>query len=131
MGGRVAGFHSVGVSKEMARPINLNCLEVFGLNAVSMGYSNYSLGELSGTEIVEEKTRQADYRMILRDGNVLGMQVIASNNLPSLLGLIHNSKTFSAIENRLGCTLFMAKNPFHFPWPTRKHSENSKRIGSD
>lgn len=73
---QIAAFNCLGIPRAYPGSLNLVGLEVFGTYAVSMGATAAELGAGSDVEVVERRRARYDYRLLMRQGVVLGAQFV-------------------------------------------------------
>jgi NADH oxidase (H2O2-forming) len=71
--GEVAAFNSLGIPKAYPGSLNLVGLELFGTYAVSLGVVEASQ---QGFDIIEKASVNSYSRVVMRDGSVVGMQLV-------------------------------------------------------
>jgi len=112
MGGKVAGLHAIGISRKFPGPVNLNCIQIYDLTAVSFGYSDSMLSGLEGRDVLEGSMFDGEYRMVLLNGNLVGMQLIAKDDkLIPLCNLVQKKGNFSMMRRAFGDSEFIMRNP--------------------
>lgn len=86
----VAGNNCLGKQEKYPGSINITGVDIFGVQAVSMGVTSATVGQdINKLEIVE-RSRGLDYlRLIIRDGVLVGVQAVSKiKDLGFLLGAI-------------------------------------------
>jgi len=112
MGGKVAGLNAIGISRKYPGPVNLNCIQVYDLTAVSVGYSDFMLSGLKGRDVREGSMFEGAYRMVLLNGNLVGMQLIAKDDkLIPLFNVVQKKGNFSVMKKAFGDSEFIMRNP--------------------
>lgn len=112
--GKVAALNAIGVSKEMSSLINLNCIKIFDLYAISLGYTSNSLCGSKEKDIVEGLVYRGEYRIVLFNRNLVGIQIIGNNNIVAVFNLIYQKEKLPVRTDALKSDEVMRKNPFYF-----------------
>lgn len=86
--GRVAGYNMAGVRKRYEGLESINILDIYGVPVLSIGLSS---SELKGFEIEKVKTNRAVKKLLLKDGRILGLQMI---------GTVRNSGYFLTLAKK-------------------------------
>lgn len=114
VGGKVAGLNAMSIVRKFLRPVNMNIVQIYGLSATSIGYSDFSLGGLKGSDFIEGSMLGGEYRVILHNGNLVGMQIIGmKDNLVPLVSMIYKHEKLSRVNNALISSEFIRGNPFY------------------
>jgi hypothetical protein len=66
--------------------------------------------------VIEGKTFKGEYRIILCDRKMVGVQMVGDNGIAPMFNLIYQRKDRSFIENALKSNNFIRKNPFYYSW---------------
>ncbi len=111
IGGRITALNAIGISRRMPEQINLNRIKICGLNFFAMGYSSYSLEGIAKKDIIKSSVYGGEYRIILADGHLVGMQIIGTKNMVSLFNLIYKKENLSRIINAIRSNELIRENP--------------------
>ena len=112
MGGKVAGLNAIGISRKYPNPVNLNCIQVYDLTAVSVGYSDFMLSGLKGRDVLEGSMCGGEYRIVLLNWNLVGMQLIAKDDkLIPLFNVVQKKGNFSVMKRAFRGSEFIMRNP--------------------
>jgi NADH oxidase (H2O2-forming) len=129
IGGKVAGLNAIGISRKYSPPLNLNCIQINDVTAISLGYSDCSLRGLDGKDVIEGSTPKGEYRIILLNGNLVGMQIVAkNNNLILLFNSIYTQKKLSMVKRAFRHDEFTMRNPLYFLLLTTRNFHLMKKI---
>lgn len=112
--GKVAGLNAIGVSKKMSSQTNLNCIKIFDLYAASLGYTSNSLYGSKGKNIIEGHVYRGEYRIVLFDRNLVGIQIIGNNNILPVFNLMYQKEKWSVRNDALKSDELIRKIPFYF-----------------
>jgi len=74
--GEIAGLNCLGVNKRYRGFTNVVCIDIFGARAVSLGHPVVLVDEKDGLEEIERAYGKIYYKIILKDGNIMGVQSI-------------------------------------------------------
>jgi len=99
IGGRTAGSNAIGIERRVTSWLNVYCLQLFGMTATSVGYSDLFLKGLEGNAYVEGKMLGNEYRITLHNGNIIGMQVLGSEeNVIPLYNMVSRQDKYSTLQ---------------------------------
>ncbi|MCG6534641.1 MAG: FAD-dependent oxidoreductase, partial [Syntrophales bacterium LBB04] len=89
LGGKITGSNIVGISRRKPDPMRLRLLTVFGLKICAMGYAGYALPGTAKKEVIGGTVSGGEYRVLLANGSLVGMQIVGTGNPGSLFPVIY------------------------------------------
>lgn len=98
--GEVAGYNAAGMSREYDGSLNTTGLNLFGLQAVSIGMTGNEVAE--GAEVIEREREGGYQRLILQGSEVVGVQAVNwSEDVGYLLASIARKEKVAGIADAL------------------------------
>lgn len=91
--GRIAGENMAGVQSSFVGSFMVNIIDIFGVSALSMGMASF---EDSGMSEVKFETNRVMKKLLLRDGQLVGMQFVGSlKNAGYIMSLMQKGEDVS------------------------------------
>ena len=92
LGGKTAGLNCLGIARSLPPPVDFTRINIPGMDAVSLGYSEEMLKGIPNIDVIEGSARGAEYMLILADGNLAGAQILGNSPLPMIWSLIYKKE---------------------------------------
>ena len=121
LGGKTAGLNCLGIIKPLPSLVDFTRINLPGMNAVSLGYSEKMLKNAVNIDKIEGSVQGAEYLLILSDGNLIGAQILGVNPFPMIWSLIYKKEKLAGLKKIGSPVQLSLLNPLsclvRYRWP--------------